>query len=289
MELIMERYFNSIKTFELHSQYNVNIIQKKRLSIKNLGVVYVDIQKPKIPMNYISYDSENFSYYKSLLQKSVRRQCTKEALWSCKIMLKYSIIQTIRRILIIMVEDVVCFEKEFLELVWLTCQTEFSSLQCGWILGLVKMLCEYPNKGNIIGCKTIELDIGIKLRKIYGGMKCDMNMLDNISSSVYNENEIILIKLSDVEDLTTIEKRQPFLAAMDFHISNIHLRVSKRFNMDENKVKDIIWKNRSSINSRGGNKKLIGYENIEKYIDEESWKIIQYRYKVKLNKNIYLE
>jgi len=165
-----------------------------------------------------------------------------------------------------MVEDVGCFEKEFIELSWLTCQTKFTPRQRSWVLGLVKKLCEYPSKPIIHGCRSSELNIAIKVRIKYGGMKCDMRMLENIHSAVYSIGEIEY--LTEIEDLA-IENRQPFLAAMDHHISSIHKNISRKTGIDSNKIKKIIWKYRSSVNTRE-----YFEEPRSPLIDKEAWWLI---------------
>ena len=266
----MEKYNfikTGIKVENLTSMYSYEKDYTKRLVIcydnnhfsdnksNNIKKIIVNVNIQKSSDNIKKYTPKqifNFNYVKSLLQKAVRQQETEIALKACKYMLSVDILKTIRRVLIIMVEDVCLFEKQFIELSWLTCQKEFTKHNYEWILGLVLFLCEYNTFDIFIGCRTKELDTSIKTRISYGGMKCDMEMLNNMTTGVY-DSDIRLIDMNSINDLVIGSEelnKSVYWNAVDFHISDIDKRVSRLLGISEEMAKSIIWKYRSSINKR---------------------------------------
>ena len=246
----MEKYFN-IKTFKIKSpdEFILKNIKKKWLVIKRVGVVYIDelVEGVKFEPNRLQI---YFPYVKSLLQKSIRRQETETALSACKYMMKNNqISQVVRRLLIIMVEDVTVFETEFHILVWLTTQKYFTRYMCCWLLGLTKSLCEYKHCYSLSGCRTKEMDVCIKTRISYGGMKCDMNMLERVQTGIHKLG-VTLISFSEINDLKLIINKT-YLASMDFHVSNIDQLLHKKFpHLSIKTIKSHIWDFRSSVNTR---------------------------------------
>lgn len=103
------------------------------------------------------------SYLKSHLQKTVRQQQHALAVATAKALLERDVLQCVRRIAIIMVEDVDLFPRAFGVLTWWTAVLSSWSAQrrtrglsevllpedvpcalCEWLLGLVHALCSYP-------------------------------------------------------------------------------------------------------------------------------------------------
>jgi hypothetical protein len=151
-------------------------------------------------------DTATLSLLKSHLQKCIRRGLTKKALETSSFLMKYDLNAFIRRLPIIMMEDVIV-HISFISLVWLTAAISkgFPVTQSikSWLLGVVKYLCEEKNEyychQNVSSFSEFEekkmntkqllketekfepttrdLLLSLLFRKSYGGMKGDMEMI----------------------------------------------------------------------------------------------------------------
>lgn len=248
MEKFLKLKVNQLVCLEFPNVKWSNEPVGKRIIALELGPVY--IFGPKIiPIKFEEHNEYYFPYIKSLLQKAIRRQETDIALSCCKYMMTTpdGINQVVRRLLIIMVEDTTVFEKEFIILSYLTTRTEFDIKTCNWLLGLVKKLCQ-AEKIIVFGPISKELELSIKLRVSYGGLKCDMELLKNIRSSIY-EAKVEEIDVNTVPNLH-IKNEPVFIAAMDFHVSDIDKLISDKTELEINKIRSIIWDHRSNVNTR---------------------------------------
>ena len=226
--------------------------------------------KPKI--NYT-----NVPLMKSLLQKAVRR-CNNEialkASWNLIVM---DVNAFLRRLPIIIIEDVVPINN-FSLIVWLMMVQgkgiNILNRHLQYCLGLIDMLCSikthfrYKSTNEILFDKTEifkndnpEFLFSLFARKAYGGMKGDMIMINNLINKTYYERltfenyKINLIKLN----IPTLELNEWILAAVDFHVCSIAKKLANLKKANEENVKILIWNNSSKLNFRCGKYK-INYE-----------------------------
>lgn len=254
---------------------------------------------------------EIIALLKSHLQKAVRLGQKDHAMATVNYLATIAPIDLLRRIPIIMVEDV-HLQESFPLLIWL--MVYYSSVSPGsrqistyWINFLqevVKQLCDSSHQDHFTSIHDPEspppislteiinptnktnptntslftpsqesLLLSLQLRKSYGGMKGDQNMLDSLTIQWYHRFKVDLNEyewitkypsphLSKLIPLSSIIKSLPPLseehflnAAVDFHpcpwlIKNI---VKKYPNLDPQEVKIAIWQCRSSINFRNDN------------------------------------
>jgi hypothetical protein len=150
-------------------------------------------------------ETATLSLLKSHLQKCIRRGLTNKALETSCFLLKYDLNAFIRRLPIIMMEDVMV-HISFISLIWLTAAISKGfpvthSIK-SWLLGVVKYLCEEKNEyychhdvssfsehEEKLNTKqllketekfeptTRDLLLSLLFRKSYGGMKGDMEMI----------------------------------------------------------------------------------------------------------------
>lgn len=254
----------------------------------------------------------NFSFLKSHLQKSIRRGNDNNAVKTAYHMIKINPNQFLRRVLIIMLEDVVLHEC-FGIILWLTVATSnyysLSIIQVEWLLGVIRVLClnSYKDIYNLESCKETRLydmlnnrylDLSesqysilysMHLRESYGGMKCDKKMINNFCKLWYNrfKNNIecdkldttlirpISIKLDDLE-LCHWE-----LSAIDFHCAKylVDIIIKKYPEYSIDYIKKLIWNCSSKINFR---EEATNIENKDwnkiKYFVFNKQKYILYKY-----------
>lgn len=226
---------------------------------------------------------------KSHLQKNIRQQQTKLALQTTIDLIDgQQLIPLLRRLPIIVVEDTYLFRK-FPTLIWLMTyygQNKTQTLNQYWrlwILQLVILLCQETKikdtlgklsefnlktelkKLNNLSTEDQALIYALQLRKVYGGMNCDQQML-NWFSYVWSNR---LLKKSDESieildrnwpkiNLQLIDQLKPLsiknfnLAAVDFHpcpqlLTNLK-KIYPEFSIDQ--LKSSIWYASSCINTR---------------------------------------
>lgn len=172
-----------------------------------------------------------------------------------------------------------------------------------WLLGVVYIACEAPyrerfpnkntkNKSNALFDNLIDLykeerinqDImslimSFFMRVSFGGMNCDMNML-RVHSSTWmqrgrNDNEDQKWKDYFYRPVRTIswlvtplEKHEWEYSAIDFHCfpKMIDWLLDQYPDLERDQIREIIWKNRSCLNTRG----YYGEDNKEKSIFEKN-------------------
>lgn len=174
-------------------------------------------------------DTPTLSLLKSHLQKCIRRGFTKKALETSCFLIKYDLNAFIRRLPIIMMEDVKV-HISFIPLVWLTAAISkgfrVTEIVKSWLLGVVKYLCEEQNEyyyhqnvssyteDQTLSTKqllketekfeptTRDLLISLLFRKSYGGMKGDMEMI-----AAYERVFVKLGPLSKNNDAEIVKKK----------------------------------------------------------------------------------
>ena len=282
----------------------------KQIEFKQIAEIRWPFKKNKIKLcchpemlihfKHLSFDRKLDSFekdvklpiYKSHLQKAIRRGKTESAIGTVNILFTMDPVTLLRRLPIIVLEDVFLYE-EFPTLIWIMCYYSKNKEQIDhfwqdYIRHLTKFLCEFayrdpmPKHGIGFSSDDIPDDLSdqqrgliyaIQVRKSYGGMKCDAEMLDRFS---YKWTEVFSVpnRTSSIEDLRHLSRNlssilllQPkpiivpnyqltmdnfILAGVDFHpcpdiivyMMKKHPQYSKDF------LKKLIWKHSSGINYR---------------------------------------
>ena len=249
-------------------------ILKKKIYFKlycTFIYVYGIFNKNEYPFEYrreVSYDSVPF--IKSLLQKAVRRQNKLCAVKAMKILIKLNITEAIRRLSIIMIEDVEVLES-LPTIVWMTTVISFwkPPRRCiEWLLGVVHSLCIHPihfnypdliNKErkildnlNRVNYKRKQIIYSLELRKAYGGLPGDIRMIEYTSFYFKTRNpkksKSFLLDWDSIEPLSIDEWE---LSAVDHHITPIAKFIEREFPIFTiDHIKNLIWNYKSSINKR---------------------------------------
>ena len=287
----------------------------------------------------------NKSFLKSHLQKCIRRCKDAEAVKTAFDLMQLDFLMFLRRIVIIMIEDV-HLHQSISTICWMMVaygENEWnpSKNHIEWLLGVVSLLSlskiahsvprisvidinNYKSKLDLLydkSKKRFTVLWCLLLRKSYGGMKCDMDMLNgaftvwydilpHLKKSIENQEikNLFYIPVKAVSvALQSLILQQYCLEAVDFHcypeicnqlLYSLDEEYIEKNELDEEKLKSLIWEFNSKINVRKyiyvGNSynkdKLI--ENIKK--DEiKIWEEIKDKYyqiayeKLKHSYNIY--
>lgn len=227
---------------------------------------------------------KNIPYLKSHLQKSIRKQNEELAIQSCYHLFKLDVNELLRRLPIIMLEDVFLHES-FTTLIWLMIANSTKKFKMKlyiyeWLLGLVYILCKMNIKDELDKYKDIHEDniplthildkyksleqkeysvlYCMHLRIAYGVMECDAKMFkaftllweERFKNKSMSMNNIDIKPISIYVKELTIDKWD--LSAIDFHCNSKLLELlNKKYNEIEiNELKKIIWFHSSSINKR---------------------------------------
>ncbi len=229
---------------------------------------------------------KNISNLKSHLQKSIRKGNEQLALSTAIHLMKMDIVELLRRLPIIMIEDTSLHES-FPTLVWLMIAVSLSSnpfrlkkYMYEWILGVIYVIAKMEKKdvieydesiyrerllNQLESYHVLEDDAQISvlysmhMRVAYGGMECDMRMFEQYAHIWFQrfqrkEMEMNKIKIRNLifTSIKWLELDDWDLSAIDFHCApKIIEFMQKRFpDIDEMEMKKIIWENASSINIR---------------------------------------
>lgn len=227
------------------------------------------------------YNVKQISYFKSNLQKCIRRQLNEKAVKTAYHMIKLDISEFLRRLTVIILEDVK-FHKSYSTLVWLmsvmlsTKEVFKPNKQIiDWLLGVVNTLCniteydkvDYENdknkyKDNITDFNDYDLLYTLLYRTSYGGMYYDINMLNYFvglwfkrfeNDEKCNQAEVELVDSSKVKSLTMEDWKLDGenMAGVDFHCAPYILEIlSKEYGYSEKELKRSIWDCSSGINYR---------------------------------------
>jgi len=259
---------NKLKT----SKINFNFINQ----VLHLPFVLSGHIKKSTKFNYET-NYTNISFLKSLLQKAIRRKNHQVAVLSALNLIKLDQIQFLRRLSIIMIEDVLLV-KHYPIVVWLMIavsskQMVLQEKQIQWLLSLIHYLCDIPYcdyypkiENNVSKIKDLlsklkkeekDLIYSILIRAGYGGMKGDMEMLKNSAYLWCNrfldnkkpwlnyfQKPLILNNFH----YQVLEKKDWILGAIDFHCFPKILEWID--NEDQNETKELIWHFSSKINER---------------------------------------
>ncbi len=221
---------------------------------------------------------QNISYLKSHLQKCIRRKLHDKAVKTAFHMIKLDIQEFLRRLPIIMIEDVTLHDSLPI-IVWLmaACTNKEFIVQeehIKWLLDIVYILCEIKEHDkshsqdkikDISRYHKLENDdklsllYSLQLRGGYGGMKCDIKMINYFSDLWYHRfedgrdcNKLHINKKYDINSIEKLSKKEWEIAAIDFHCAPYMIGwLQKKFDdFDEDEFKNIIWHNSSKINIR---------------------------------------
>jgi len=205
-------------------------------------------------------------YLLSHLQKCVRRMDDIKSVKTAKHILDLDMTSFLRRLPIIMLEDVTIHEC-FPILIWLmiadTKKFEMKQEIVKWLLGVVYHLATCKEVTFYTNTEIEELYIEdrhdiiintLRFRKAYGGMKGDMNMIEYYTQLVFYENfkpnneKIPLVKI----EMEPLLKTEWVYQANDFHCNrSIITQVQRYFpKYDKEYLKQLIWNFSSSHNHR---------------------------------------
>jgi len=255
----------------------------------------------------------NFAFLKSHLQKSIRRGNDNNAVKTAFHMIKMNPNQFLRRLAIIMIEDVVLHEC-FSTILWLTIATSnhyfLNTIQVEWLLGVVRILCINPYKDvynlekgretrlyDMLNNRYMDLEsnqysllYSLHFRESFGGMKCDKKMLFNFSKLWYhrfkNKLECDKLDITPIRPISIIiddlELHHWELSAIDFHCAKylLDIIVKKYPEYTQDVVKSLIWNYSSKINYREEDVSTSNDWNKIKWFVESKQKYILYRYSV---------
>ena len=227
--------------------------------------------------NFIEYYPDPKKLYKkdqylqSHLQKCIRRKDQFRAIKTAKHLLDLDMTKFLRRLPIIMLEDV-CIHESIIVIIWLMVAVNKGfRIRCEmvkWLLGVVNYLSnedykQYYSKleTNIIppenhGFKDIIYSL--KIRKSYGGMKGDMQMIEYYINQIIDHeiipknDKIYIIKINNMKPL---EHKEWIYQANDFHCNKYILPKTRGYIKNKKKytedyIKELIWIFSSSINTR---------------------------------------
>tara|TARA_B100000686_G_C16652021_1_gene896110 strand:+ start:236 stop:1144 length:909 start_codon:yes stop_codon:yes gene_type:complete len=229
-------------------------------------------------------------YLLSHLQKSVRRMDDIKAVQTAKHLIDLDFISFLRRLPIIMLEDVTLHESISV-IVWLMIASSkkypIKIEMMKWLLGVVYYLSneqqkvtyskekkEYEWDESVTPKKVHLLLSTLRFRKAYGGMKGDMEMIEYyIGLVLKNEISIQNTKIPLVKPfMENLSKRDWIYEANDFHcnryiidsIQTYHPRYTKDY------LKLLVWNFSSSLNKRQhvepNMKQLEDWKEIEKTV-----------------------
>lgn len=226
---------------------------------------------------------KNIPNLKSHLQKCIRKQNDALSVQTCYHLFKMDINELLRRIPIIMLEDVF-LHNSFTTLIWIMCAYSTKKFKIKlyiyeWLLGVVYALCkinikdeikekdEYIKNNNISellnnynDLKQFECSLlyCMHIRNAYGGMESDNIMLDMYSKIWEKRFRDKSLKINDIQ----IRPIKIFIkdlciddwdnSAIDNHCnSKIIDFINKKYeHISNDELKKLIWLNSSSINTR---------------------------------------
>lgn len=258
----------------------VNLYCDKSL-LQDLKVKYVD--RPKLTKKQEEDHVIWVAILKSHLQKAIRRGQTDLALATANLMFDICPLKLFRRLPIIMIEDVY-LDLNCATLIWLMVYFSDRLSRCfkndqriklnqrirNFILSEVFHLCQHSVKDEIAYVQDCQKRLksweiksegqtgdqiySLQLRKIYGGMKGDLEMIDQYSLRWLLEKNSLLIqpdfKEFDINQLIKLTRQNFILSAIDFHCCPWILEKLKTNLLKSDVIKETIWHTSSCLNYR---------------------------------------
>ncbi|AYV84325.1 MAG: hypothetical protein Hyperionvirus22_26 [Hyperionvirus sp.] len=260
------------------------INQLTHINVKNLNeILFICIDKKHaFQLNQTNSNStDNLSIMKSHLQKCVRRGEKTLAIETGKYMIeKGQTPELLRRLFIICLEDTI-LTPQLVPLTWLMIISNKNYVIPdhinAWILGFIALISELkysddpdftsgkvsPKKDLMSRVKKLpqlerDLIMSLVIRISYGGMSGDLKMLNNFITKwlerfEHTHSHDMITKPLPQITTTKLDKNKMLLPAFDFHCTNIIKLIQKNTDLDENKLKELIWNHSSSINFRKAN------------------------------------
>lgn len=248
------------------------------------------------------FTKKHIPILKSNIQKCIRRGLSDKAIASAYTLLHIDPNHLLRRLPIIMLEDVTITE-DLPELVWIMCAVSkkikitdniaFRILYVVQHLSHLMIKTDYHIERPSINImmisqkqkyKTIKQAIlALELRKSYGGLQGDMKMIKNYIYLLYSQH-ITIEKghksMINQDWITMVKQNDIIPESIDFHCTNIIKLIRDDFPYyAKSDIKDLLWTCRSSTNIR--NKKTIKksvydqYEIIKDCVEKKSQDIIK--------------
>jgi len=280
-------YFSGVvnlKTAEYPIGRKINVVAVKPLEDPHLYTAAI----PK----------KNIPVYKSNLQKCVRRGLKDRAIRTTYAMMSTDLCDVLRRIPIIMIEDVLPHPSIVPLVWWMMAATKgylLSDWEVGWILGIIHMICDIEQyqvknsrckpKGELedwSNLSSLQSDLfwALEFRKAYRGMYCDVEMIEYLqrqwlgrfSNSMQRDSDDLWDMLMEIQvepiDLSSLgvcDKNDLILEAFDQHcFSWIPKKLGAKFpQYTEYEIKGAIWYYRSRINKRSVCKGSVSVEYID--------------------------
>ena len=211
-------------------------------------------------------------YLMSHLQKSVRLMESMKSLQTAKHLLHLDIQSFIRRLPIIMLEDVY-IHSSITVVIWLMIalskKYSLTETQVKWLFGVIYSISnnqdcviDYQKRDgtltwemNSIPKETNTLLYSLRFRQNYGGMKGDMKMIeDYIYKIIHQKIKIHTYKIPiiNIDSIQSLNYKDWIYQANDFHCNRSIPKqvISYIPKFSEEYCKKLIWENSSSINKR---------------------------------------
>lgn len=281
-------------TFNTNNYQNATFIRKVdniRLWVNNSSnETFTNNNQKELTENY---KRNIVPFLKSHLQKAIRRGNTNSALSTTILLLQIDKTSLFRRLPIIAVEDVKPIPGTSI-IVWLMMAGDNYNLKKNdiqLVLSYVKNLCEtndyLKRKGNEMSIDLKEINalesteqdemLALYYRLKWGGTIGDMKMISNAISNCYScgigyEPKLIPFEEPIPEPLKiSLENKLFIKEGIDFHCFPwIIKRISSDILINEERVKEIIWRCESSLNIR----KKYSQEFSEKLKETRDYKLI---------------
>ena len=248
-------------------------------------ITILSVNPPQPPHHFTTtLDPKDIPIYKSNLQKCVRRGLSYEAIRTGYAMMSINTPDFLRRLPIVMLEDVLPHPSLIPLVWWMMASTkgyELSDLEVSYILGIIYTICyidefQVYNSGCPLGCDIyqerwagmgdLQRDVmwALEFRKAYRGMQCDVEMIEYIQHTWAGRFEnpkdgvwdkLVNIPVEMVVLYPTLEgcsKYDLILEAVDFHPYRwITRKIGEHFpEFTEYQIKGAIWYFRSRLNKR---------------------------------------
>lgn len=226
------------------------------------------------------FTEEHVSLLKSNLQKAVRRMDSYVACQSLIELIRISPMELLRRLPIIMIEDVTVYEQITI-LVWLMMAGVnylLSIRDVDTLLQITEKLCEtldyFPDvKSSYVSLsdiREIPALMAVYYRREYGGMKGDMILLAE-ALTYYKEqpDKILSFEFKEKSSYCQKDGYTVIMAeAIDFHCyPQLLSYLSNRTTLISDQIKEWIWNAQSGFNKR----KEETIERSRKYKEAEEW------------------
>lgn len=287
----------------LKTNYKISIKWKNKGLIHVVGNInYED----KFSMKEKKYS--NVSYIKSLLQKAIRRGDEDISIKCAFHFIKMDIVQFLRRLLIIMIEDVI-IHHSFNVILWLMVvvskdpKFKLNTYMIKYLIGVIYVLVHIKKKkilnnidiepinelellNEIMEKKNRSIIYSLLFRKSYGGLKGDLFLIDkyvmNLIKDLNNIGKYYNIIVRPIElIMDELNLDEWIIDSIDFHVDKRVIEyIMKKHNLDYNTIKKLIWNNCSKLNYRvkQSNYNYVEFKKIEYDLRRIQYYLLQLNY-----------